>query len=779
MDVRRDVLSLSTLGRRLLLWMLLFALGMALIASAVQLLVEYRRDVAMIEERYGLVERSYLGSVVENVWVADRDRLGTLLDGLVRLPDFDYAEVRVDGAVFVASGQKLAERGLERRFPLLYSFRGSEVVIGELTVATNLDQARQRALRRAGDVLISVTLMALAFVGFLYLLVRSMITRHLVRIANYVRGASFSNLELPLYLDRQPSRLGRQDEFDQLVNAFNQMRDNLLNSYDELHELNADLEQRVVERTEALRRQVEESIRHQRALEGSESQLRAIFDSALEGIVVANGRGVVTVFNPAAEALFGYSATEMRGSSINRLMPDMDARHHDAQMDRYAAGGEARVVGRSREVIARRRDGSVFPVELAVSEARIGGERLFIGIIHDLSERKQIENALVQAKVMAEDASRAKSEFLSRMSHELRTPLNAIIGFGQLVLTDPQEPPTPSQQENVEQILTAGHHLLALINEVLDLASIEAGRHELVIEPIELLPLLEEAMLLVQPLAYKAGIRLLPVVLDELGPWVSADRMRLKQCLLNLLSNAIKYNRRDGHVRVIVDIHEDAVSVAVADTGLGFTEAQKPRLFEPFQRIVSETSGIEGTGIGLAITRRLLEMMDAHIDAESRLGAGSTFTILLRRAEPEKVGPDDTATEPLPVIAPSVVERQILYIEDNRANIALMKKMLARRADVRLDVAESGSDGLARLAESRPDLLLLDINLPGMNGLEVLRRIRADDRLTDLRVIAVSANAMPEDLEKAAELGFDDYLVKPFDMQVLFRLIDETPPAGN
>ncbi len=641
MDFLREMGSLSTLGRRLLLRMLLFAVCMAIVGSATQLMVEYRRDVGLVEEHYDQVEHSYLNGVVDAVWMTDRDRLGVLLDGLVRQPDFDYAEVRVDGSVFVAAGQRVLEDGLERRYPLRYRFRGSDVTIGELTVATDMQPVRQRALRRASDVLVSVTLMTLAFAAFLYLLVRSMITRHLARIAGYVRAASFSNLELPLYLDRPPSRRGRQDEFDELVNAFNQMRNNLLRSYDELHELNADLEQRVIERTEALRRQVEESIRHQRALEGSETQLRAIFDSVLEGIVVANSEGVVTVFNPAAEALFGYSAEEMRGGSINRLMPEMEARQHDGQLERYAGSGVARIIGRSREVVARRRDGSVFPIQLAVSEARVGGERLYIGIIHDLSERKRIENALVQAKVVAEDASRAKSEFLSRMSHELRTPLNAIIGFGQLLQTDPLEPPTPSQRENVEQIVKAGRHLLELINEVLDLARIEAGRHELVLEPVELLPLLDEVIVLVHPLADVAGVRLRDVVAEE-GVWVRADRTRLKQCLLNLLSNAIKYNRPAGEVRAIVEPDADRVAIAVADTGRGFNETQKAALFEPFQRLVSENSEIEGTGIGLAITRRLLEMMDGSIDAESRPGAGSTFTIHLHRADARKVGAGET-----------------------------------------------------------------------------------------------------------------------------------------
>jgi CheY-like chemotaxis protein len=401
-----------------------------------------------------------------------------------------------------------------------------------------------------------------------------------------------------------------------------------------------------------------------------------------------------------------------------------------------------------------------------------------IGTVLDISERVAVEaelerrvvertRELTVARDAAELASRAKGEFLSSMSHELRTPMNAILGFSQLLELDRKL--DARQAGHVREIMRAGHHLLTLINEVLDLAHIDSGRLTLSPEPLSLPELVAEAQALVQPLAQQRGVTIDAAPLE--GLVVLADRLRLKQVLLNLLSNAVKYNRPGG--RVSIDAHDKdlfAVRIGVRDTGIGIATTDLAKLFQPFSRIAG--SAVEGTGIGLSIAQRLVSLMNGRIGVTSTPGQGSEFWIELpsdRMAELPPLG-EDPGTRVLSSRAGRLAT--VLYVEDNPSNLKLVELIMQRHPGVELLMAPSGSLGLDLARSHRPDLLLLDIHMPDLDGFQVLSRLRADPATRAIPVVAVTAQAMVDDVKRVMAAGFDAYLPKPIDLGSFDALIE-------
>ncbi len=387
-------------------------------------------------------------------------------------------------------------------------------------------------------------------------------------------------------------------------------------------------------------------------------------------------------------------------------------------------------------------------------------------------ERRKVEASLKIAKDEAERANQAKSDFLASMSHELRTPMNAILGFGQLLEYD--ETLTANQQEDVQAILKAGHHLLELINEILDLAKVESGNIDLSLEPVDVVPVIEECLGLMSTLADKRSIRISHPDLAAIT--VRADRTRLKQALLNLLSNAVKYNREGG--RVLVEVQpkgDDRINILITDTGPGIPAERLKELFQPFKRLEAEYSNIEGTGIGLTITRRIVEMMGGTVDVLSEVGIGSTFRIEL----PLESMPTRTASHAhnmtdAGTATDTVTEHSVLYIEDNPVNIKLMAQILARDKRIRLITAHTPEWGIELARTQLPKLVLLDINLPGMDGFGVLQRLREDQATSNIPVIAITANAMSRDYERGMAAGFTDYLTKPLDVAAFVKVLERT-----
>ncbi len=395
-----------------------------------------------------------------------------------------------------------------------------------------------------------------------------------------------------------------------------------------------------------------------------------------------------------------------------------------------------------------------------------------LGVCWDVTERARTEAAL-RDKETAERASRAKSEFLSRVSHELRTPLNAILGFAQILEIDRKAPLNPTQHEWVRQIMTAGRHLLALINDVLDLSRIEAGADTLNIRPTALAPVIEASMALVAGQASARGITVQGPTAATALPDVWVDATRLQQVLLNLLSNAVKYNRDGGRIEVAVSgAQAGMVAISVHDTGTGMNEQQVAQLFQPFNRLGRETQAIEGAGIGLAITQRLVEQMGGSLTVHSEAGIGSAFTVVLRAAAGAGAVPVPSSAD-ADAAARTDIRGSVLYVEDNASNRALVEALLATRPNVELRIANDGQTGLQLAAARRPDVTLIDISLPDMNGLELLQRLRRLPQFGDVPCIAVSANALTHEIEQAIRAGFDDYWTKPLQATRFLRALDQ------
>jgi len=540
----------------------------------------------------------------------------------------------------------------------------------------------------------------------------------------------------------------------------------------------------------------------QQALRQVSALQNAIFNSANFSSIATDAHGVIQIFNVGAERMLGYTAAEV----MNNITPADISDPHEViaraeslslELDTHIKPGfEALVFKASRgiediyELTYIRKDGSRLPAVVSVTALRDEAQAiigyLLIGTDNTARRAAEVERErldqvlrdknteLESARALADKANLAKSDFLSSMSHELRSPLNAILGFAQLMESGTPLP-TPAQKASIAQILSAGWYLLELINEVLDLALIESGRLSLSCEPVLLSDVLQDCQTLVAPLAVKKEVHLhYPSFAAPC--FVGADRTRLKQVLINLLSNAIKYNRQGGSV--FVSYSERATGclrICVRDTGSGLIPEKVAQLFQPFNRLGKEDSDEQGTGIGLVVSKRLVEQMGGEIGVVSTVGTGSEFWIELALVGAPQF--DDVATEMLlSHITPTVnghPVRTLLYVEDNRANMALVEQLVARRPDLRLFGAEDAMRGIALAREHLPDLILLDINLPGISGLQALKMLQDDPATRHIPVLAISANAMPRDIERGLTAGFFRYLTKPIRVPEFMEALDK------
>lgn len=521
---------------------------------------------------------------------------------------------------------------------------------------------------------------------------------------------------------------------------------------------------------------------HQAELLERERMMNAIMDAALDALIIVDAQGVVTSWNPAAERMFGYGCEEAVGKGLHRLIiPDHLFKAHQEPFKQFAATGQGSLVGRVTESVGKSKEGRTFPAELSLSAFRFNDQWMAAGIVRDITGRKTIEEELKRATQAAERANRAKSEFLSRMSHELRTPLNAVLGFSQLLESDRDEPLSGRQRESVSEILTAGRHLLDLINEMLDLSRIETGNMKLSLEPVRLVQVVEECRALMAREAAKRGVRISSEA--RAGDVATvADKVRLRQVLLNLVSNAVKYNRQGGTVLIGTEKREPGmVAVSVTDEGAGIPDDKLRHLFEPFNRLGAEGGEVEGIGIGLAITRGLVELMNGSIEVESRSGAGCRFTILLPEGETTAESGADGEEKSAAEEPSGGTRRTILYVEDNPSNRKLMGKIAERLPDTELIMAPDAFVGIALAKSRRPDVILMDIHLPGMSGLEALVQLREIPETSRIPVIAVTAHAMPADVEKGIAAGFVNYLTKPITLSDLTEALQGAAPdpAGS
>ncbi|MDI1299497.1 PAS domain S-box protein [Methylotenera sp.] len=675
-------------------------------------------------------------------------------------------------------------------------------------------------------------------------------------------------------------------------------------------------------------RNVSEEYAVQQALRDNTALIQTILNTVADGIITLHAsNGTIETVNPTAQKMFGFSAIELAGLNFSVLIPELDQEQRNSSLKHYSPSDEARAVGLGREVIGWRKDNKPFPLEIAVSEMWLGGERYFTCILRDISARRIAEEALLKAGALqsaifnsenfssiatdakgviqifnvgaermlgytadevmnqitpaeisdpveviaraktlsielataitpgfealvfkasrgiediyeltyirkdgsrfpavvsvtalrdaqsaiigylligtdntarkqieaerttlnealqlknveleratfvAEKANLAKSDFLSSMSHELRTPLGAILGFAQLIESGTPAP-TTSQKKSIDQILKAGWYLLELINEVLDLALIESGKLALSLEPVLLADVMHECEAMIEPQAQSRDIKVI-FTRREFPYWVKCDRTRVKQIVINLLSNAIKYNKVNGTVTVECSITPyDTVRISVQDTGAGLTSEELTQLFQPFNRL-GQNAEEEGTGIGLVVCKRLIDLMKGKIGVESVVGKGSTFWIELEQTSQSEL---DTQYQ-LKLPTPQQPHRdgllyKLLYVEDNPANLMLVEDIIARLPDIRLFSANNAIQGVKLAREELPDVILMDINLPGFSGFDAFEMLSDDPLTSHIPVVALSANAMPRDIEKGLHAGFFRYLTKPINVKEFMETMD-------
>lgn len=511
----------------------------------------------------------------------------------------------------------------------------------------------------------------------------------------------------------------------------------------------------------------------QQQLSESEDLMRSQLDSMSEGMFGLDESEQVIFVNQAACVMLGYVQEDLIGQTMSELIMKDKEGADTPEFLKHTYDARTETLFKCFD------DDAILVEYTSMPILKSNGINGVVITFIDISARKQNEKELLQAKEQAERANKAKSQFLSSMSHELRTPMNAIIGFSQLLEMDESIASNERQKDNVKEILSAGNHLLELINEVLDLSSIESGQSQMSIEPVSFDEVLNECVNLVSPLANKKGVVISSIekgnqIVDisslSSGVQVLADRLRLKQVLLNLLSNAVKYNSDNGEIRIHCAEVDDLYNISIEDTGAGLSAEQVDGLFQPFNRLGSENSAIEGTGIGLVITKNLIEMMGGSIASQSKKGIGTIFSIELNLYRGESVSVLNDELLGLSAGQSDDESYKVLYIEDDPANIRLMAQVFAKEKRLHLSTVHEPILGLDLVVENKPDLILLDINLPTMDGYMVLAELRKLFGET-YPIIAISANAMPKDIEKGMKAGFDSYITKPVDIKSLMNSV--------
>lgn len=541
------------------------------------------------------------------------------------------------------------------------------------------------------------------------------------------------------------------------------------------------LEAHIREHTPELKQELEKRQKLEAMARHESLRLHSLLDNTIDSVITINHLGIIENYNKASIQLYGYQPEEVIGQNITMLMPDSYRDRHKLGMARFLSTEQSRFLGKPVELEAQHKNGKIFPIELTIGNFRWQGQYLFTGIARDISQHKAEQQALIEAKREAEHANQAKSEFLSTMSHELRTPLNGILGFAQLLLNDREQPLSPQQSQHIQQIIHSGNHLLTLINDVLELSETEAGNMRISYDRITISSIFEACLPMLQTLARQYDV--LVELADYEDCTIVADFTKLKQVFINLVSNAIKYNQTGGKVFISTQIqmHNKTMKLTVSDTGQGIPVEKQQHVFTAFERLGQEYADIEGSGVGLNISQRLIKAMNGHIDFASTEGQGSQFWIELPLSTTQASVTSASSQALPPVENTPLLERRsksrvskqsrkVLYIEDNPADIRLMEAFFSRYEQLELHCCDNAEAGLSLLKTMTPDLILMDFNLPGMNGIQLCQIMQENQDLKTIPVIALTAKTRQQNTDISEGL-FKAYITKPVDFSLLSKTL--------
>ncbi len=635
-------------------------------------------------------------------------------------------------------------RGIPIHRKIISPFDNTEIV-GEIIVTPNRIEIESQSSQSVWFIVMLLGSQLLVIAAIVLPSVLYLVSRPIKKLSDTLHELDPASGDLLL-----PPTGHEHDEIGRLVSDINALTGRFLGS---LHHEQAARE--TIENTE-------------QALTESELRYRTIFESAGDAIFLIRDNIYIDC-NDSTLELYGCQRSDIIGCTPYRYSPEYQP---DGSLSSKLAEEKANAASAGETQLFDwehcRLDGTCFSAEVRLKLIKLHQGTYLQAIVRDITTRKNTERMLANAKEEAEKTTQAKSAFLASMSHELRTPLNAIIGFAQMLDMGIPVPLALSQKQPVRHILSSGRHLLGLINEVLDLTRIEAGRMDISASTVAVTPLIENIIALVQPGAAERRINIQYSSHSEAK--ICADPVRVRQILLNLLSNAIKYNRDDGLVLVSCQEKNNVVNISISDTGSGIPKQQHVLLFQPFQRLGAEYSITEGTGIGLVICKKLTEAMNGRIGFESKEGIGSRFWVELPAATASHI---NVAPEIRTVDAPknSQVHGIVLYVEDSPVNASVMEHIFSHLTEVQLIIAATAEAGLDIIHANPPDLVLMDINLPGMNGLDALLVIKSDPYTASIPVIAVSAAALPQDVKRGLEAGFSAYLTKPFEVTELITMV--------
>jgi len=717
-------LQFSRIAWKLIAALIVFSSLVTLITTAIQLFSEYNRDIDAIQSRFHQVERSYLMSITENVWEADKDRLTLLINGILALPDFRYAVIREEnGATLVSAGKEESLQVIRHVYPLHYHFREKDIKIGELEVVATLSEVFDRIFERIGLILVSNAVKTFMVAIFLFIVIHWILTRHLAQMVAFAREMNFSLPTAAIHLERRFMG-GKRDEMDDLADSLNDMRARLLKSFQDKQESEKDyrtilnnlidtfyrtdtdgritmISPSVIELlgyspeelrgrklsdyyvnpddreiflnvlhkqggklrgfdrklkhkdgsvvwvssssnyyhddegeilgVEGVARNITEKKLAEEAVKEAQSQLSELIRIAPEAILSISDKSEIILFNRGGERIFGHRAEEVVGKPFEILMPGRFRQRHHVHMNGFLhSGDDYRLMDHRQEIIGLKKDGTEFPASASVSKSKSKDGYQFTVIMHDLTERRNSEESRRKALIEAEKANRAKSEFLASMSHELRTPLNSILGFSEIIRH--QYLGTIGEEKYIdyaENIHLSGRHLLNLVNQILDIERIEAGEYTIIKESIDIQNLLNECQIIIGMRADSKNISLSFEYPENIPP-LRADRRAILQVLINLLTNAVKFTPEGGNIILKVTNTPQYYLIEVTDTGVGIPDDKLKTIMTPFTRHESDPhKPQEGVGLGLAITKALIELHDGKLKIESKPPIGTVITAVL------------------------------------------------------------------------------------------------------------------------------------------------------